>query len=87
MKCFAQISMRCFSIPAQRRVSGLVQKETFHSTATPQVLEMDDCVRLAFCARADIRAGQELTYDYRFKEEGNDDKVACSCGRPHAGGP
>lgn len=74
--------MRCSSIPAQRRASGLVQKGNVHSPATPQVLEMEDCVRLAFCARADIRAGQELTYDYRFKEEGNDDKVACSCGAP-----
>lgn len=51
-------------------------------------MEFDDglVVRLAFCARTELRAGQELTYDYRFKEEGADAKVACGCGAPNCRG-
>ncbi len=43
-------------------------------------------VRLAFCARVDIRAGQELTFDYRFKEEEGSAKVVCRCGAPSCKG-
>ncbi|KXZ47440.1 hypothetical protein GPECTOR_35g878 [Gonium pectorale] len=43
-------------------------------------------VRLAFCARTDIRAGQELTFDYRFREEEGSAKVACHCGAPNCKG-
>ncbi|GLI58735.1 hypothetical protein VaNZ11_000489, partial [Volvox africanus] len=43
-------------------------------------------VRLVFLARTDIKAGQELTFDYRFKEEDTDDKVPCRCGAPNCKG-
>ena len=32
------------------------------------------------------RAVQELTYDYRFKEEAGEDKMACGCGAPNCRG-
>ena len=32
------------------------------------------------------RAAQELTYDYRFKEEAGEDKMACGCGAPNCRG-
>ncbi|KAL6758056.1 hypothetical protein V8C86DRAFT_1809198 [Haematococcus lacustris] len=40
---------------------------------------------LGFFARSAIRAGQELTFDYRFKEEENS-KVRCQCGAPNCKG-
>ena len=48
----------------------------------PSVLQ----VRLVFIARADIRAGQELTFDYRFKVEEGVEKVPCRCGAPNCRG-
>ena len=44
-----------------------------------KVLEVDGVPRLMFFARTHITAGQELTYDYRFKEEAGDDKMPCHC--------
>ena len=43
-------------------------------------------VRLVFIARTDIKAGQELTFDYRFKEEEGVEKVPCRCGAPNCRG-
>jgi NuA3 HAT complex component NTO1 len=43
-------------------------------------------LRLVFFARTDIAPGQELTYDYRFKEEEGDAKVPCKCGAPNCRG-
>jgi NuA3 HAT complex component NTO1 len=37
---------------------------------------------LVFLARCDILPGQELTFDYRLKEEGEDHKILCMCGAP-----
>lgn len=55
--------------------------------SAPQVLNFEGGrVRLAFCARTDIRAGQELTFDYRFKEEEAGAKVPCMCGAPNCKG-
>jgi len=48
----------------------------------PRVLQ----VRLVFIARTDIRAGQELTFDYRFKVEEGVEKVPCRCGAPNCRG-
>jgi SET domain-containing protein len=31
-------------------------------------------------------AAQELTYDYRFKEEAGEDKLPCGCGAPSCRG-
>jgi hypothetical protein len=44
------------------------------------VLELDGQPHLAFFARQTIRIGQELTYDYRFKEE--DNKLPCQMRSP-----
>ena len=43
-------------------------------------------VRLVFIARTDIKAGQELTFDYRWKEEEGAEKVSCRCGAPNCRG-
>lgn len=51
-----------------------------------RVLDVDGEQRLLFVARTDIRAGQELTYNYRFQEEGADQKVRCACGAPNCRG-
>ena len=41
-----------------------------------------DDPHLAFYARCNILPGQELTYDYRLKEEDDDNKIECKCGAP-----
>ena len=51
-----------------------------------KVLDIDGRPRLVFFARFDIRPGQELTYDYRFKEEEGDNKLPCGCGAPNCRG-
>ncbi|KAF5834668.1 hypothetical protein DUNSADRAFT_8550 [Dunaliella salina] len=40
---------------------------------------------VAFYAKTDLKPGQELTFDYRFKEEAGD-KVRCECGAPNCKG-
>lgn len=47
-----------------------------------KVVELAGRVHLVFFARTDIAPGQELTFDYGFKEEGEENKVACACGAP-----
>jgi SET domain-containing protein len=51
-----------------------------------KLLEVGGEVHLVFFARTDIVAGQELTFDYRFKEEEGDSKVKCGCGAPNCKG-
>lgn len=51
-----------------------------------KVLEMQGQLHLCFFAKTDIRAGQELTFDYRFKEEDSDSKVPCQCAAPNCKG-
>lgn len=51
-----------------------------------KVLDVDGEPRLVFFARTDIKPLQELTYDYRFKEEEGDAKMACNCGAPNCRG-
>ena len=51
-----------------------------------KVLDIDGRPRLVFFARFDIRPGQELTYDYRFKEEEGENKLPCGCGAPNCRG-
>jgi hypothetical protein len=36
--------------------------------------------------QSDIRVGQELTFDYRFKQEDEADRVPCHCGAPSCKG-
>jgi SET domain-containing protein len=51
-----------------------------------KVLELGGQLHLCFFAKTDIRQGQELTYDYRFKEEEGDSKVPCACAAPNCKG-
>ncbi len=48
-----------------------------------KVLEVDGAHHIVFFARTDIKPGQELTYDSRFKEEEGDNKMECNCGAPN----
>ncbi|KAK9827616.1 hypothetical protein WJX81_006673 [Elliptochloris bilobata] len=68
---------------------GTIGRFTNHCCAPSmytRVLDVDGAPRLAFFARTDIRPGQELTYDYRFKEEAGEDKLPCGCGAPNCRG-
>ncbi|GFR43634.1 hypothetical protein Agub_g4734, partial [Astrephomene gubernaculifera] len=86
----------CFLFHVSRQVVldsthlGHYGRFTNHSCAPSlytKVLEFEGGrVRLVFCARTDIRAGQELTFDYRFREEEGADKVPCRCGAPQCKG-
>lgn len=49
-------------------------------------IQLDGKNHLCFFARYDIQAGQELTYDYRFKEEVEENKLPCDCGAPNCRG-
>lgn len=50
-------------------------------------MDYDGESHVVFYTRSDIRAGQELTFDYRFKvEEDARDKVPCHCGAPNCKG-
>ena len=40
---------------------------------------------MVFFTKGDVKAGQELTFDYRFKEE-EVDRVPCRCGAPNCKG-
>lgn len=51
-----------------------------------KLLEVENEPRLVFFAKNDIKAGQELTYDYRFKEEEGANKLRCLCGAPNCRG-
>ena len=46
------------------------------------MLDIDGTKHLVFCARTDLLPGQELTFDYRFRPEEGEAKVACQCGAP-----
>ncbi len=38
---------------------------------------------IAFFAKTALKAGQELTFDYRFREEEGSARVRCQCGAPN----
>ena len=50
------------------------------------MFELNGETHLAFFARTDVCAGQELTYDYRFKEEEGEQRLKCRCGAPSCRG-
>jgi SET domain-containing protein len=43
-----------------------------------KIVKVDDENHIIFFARNDVKAGEELTYNYRFESE--DGKVPCYCG-------
>lgn len=51
-----------------------------------KILHVDGEYHLCFFSRYEILPGQELTYDYRFKEEAAESKIACQCGAPNCRG-
>ena len=55
------------------------------STMT-KLLDVDGKQHLVFVARCAIKAGQELTYDYRLSKEADDAKILCLCGAPNCRG-
>uniref|UniRef100_A0A7S1U6A6 [histone H3]-lysine(4) N-trimethyltransferase n=1 Tax=Phaeomonas parva TaxID=124430 RepID=A0A7S1U6A6_9STRA len=40
--------------------------------------------KIVICARRDVMAGEEITYDYKFASE--DGKLCCNCGAPNCRG-
>ncbi|CAG9464975.1 unnamed protein product [Pedinophyceae sp. YPF-701] len=48
-----------------------------------KVVDADGTPHLVFFARTDVKAGQELTFNYRFSEEETEKKVPCDCGAPN----
>ncbi len=63
-----------------------VQNHCCSPSMYTKVLEIEGTPRLVFFARFDLVPGQELTYDYRFKEEDGDNKLPCGCGAPNCRG-
>lgn len=51
-----------------------------------KAIQVEGKNHLCFFARYNIKAGQELTYDYRFKEELAEHKLPCHCGAPNCRG-
>ncbi len=51
-----------------------------------QNVDFDGESHVVFYTKSDIRAGQELTFDYRFKAEEDSEKVPCYCGAPNCKG-
>jgi hypothetical protein len=79
-------------IPAVHAARAARACPALHATPAPcssgpalQVLDLDGGeVRLVLCARADIRAGQELSLNYRFAGDG--EAMRCACGAPECRG-
>lgn len=47
-----------------------------------KIFEVNGASRLVFITKADVPAGQELTYDYRFEREEGLNRIPCQCGAP-----
>ncbi|GAQ87333.1 histone-lysine N-methyltransferase [Klebsormidium nitens] len=45
-----------------------------------QITRVDGITRIILRAKRDVQAGEELTYDYRFAQEEDKDRVPCHCG-------
>ena len=52
-----------------------------------KILTLGGRMHLVWCARRDIAAGEELTYDYRFAEDDEESsRMQCLCGAPNCRG-
>jgi len=51
-----------------------------------KTIEVDGVEHLVFVSRVDIRAGQELTFNYRFGQDEDGDRLPCNCGGPNCTG-
>lgn len=70
-------------------MTGSIARFTNHSCSPSlyaRLLNVGSECRLAFFARYDIAARQELTYNYRFLAEEGDDRLSCACGAPNCTG-
>lgn len=47
-----------------------------------KIMDVDGKPKLMFFAKSDIQAGQEITYDYRFRAQEGRDLTPCQCGAP-----
>lgn len=68
---------------------GTIGRFTNHScqpSMYTRTIDIDNEPHLIFYTRTEVAAGQELTYDYRFKEESGDNKMSCGCGAPNCRG-
>jgi hypothetical protein len=69
--------------------AGTIARFTNHSCSPSlytKILALEGELRLAFFAREDIAPGQEMTYNYRFKAEEDEEKMMCHCGAPNCTG-
>ncbi|KAG1679268.1 hypothetical protein FOA52_009298 [Chlamydomonas sp. UWO 241] len=68
---------------------GSISRFTNHCCAPSlytKNVDYDGESHVVFFTKSDIRVGQELTFDYRFKQEDDADKVPCHCGAPSCKG-
>ncbi len=72
----------CYCSFAIDRLRPCAQNHCCAPSLYTRTLELDGAPHLVFFARSDLRAGQELTFDYRFKQEEGEARVRCQCGAP-----
>jgi SET domain-containing protein len=73
------------SVLVDATVSGTIARFT-NAACEPslysKIVEVDGKPILMFFAKVGIKAGQEVTYDYRFKAQIDRDTTPCQCGAP-----
>ena len=75
----AHSPVSCMSMPAlTRRKVAQASSTAWYRSSPMTTLNLTLLIK--------HRAAQELTYDYRFKEEAGEDKMACGCGAPNCRG-
>lgn len=70
-------------------VAGMIARFT-NAACEPclysKIYEVAGRPTLMFCAKSDLRAGQEVTFDYRFKAQPDAPLTPCMCGAPSCRG-
>ncbi|GJQ14296.1 hypothetical protein GpartN1_g6087.t1 [Galdieria partita] len=64
---------------------GSVARFVNHScepNAVAKIITIDNCKKIVFYSKRLIRAGEEITYDYKFNTEDENNKILCLCGAP-----
>lgn len=52
------------------------------SNAVAKIITIDNSKKIVFYSKRFIRAGEEITYDYKFNTEDENNKILCLCGAP-----
>ncbi|EME27810.1 histone-lysine N-methyltransferase isoform 2 [Galdieria sulphuraria] len=52
------------------------------SNAVAKIITIDNSKKIVFYSKRLIRAGEEITYDYKFNTEDENNKILCLCGAP-----